>query len=58
MTFKTVELVGPHGVVIGSDLWKDQPKSIVTWMRSGHWTKAADYGKGSDDALSFTIIPD
>lgn len=53
-----VDLVGPTGVGIGTDLCQDQPDSIVEWMRVGRWTKTIDYGEGSADAPGFPAMPD
>lgn len=53
MAARAVDLVGPNGVGIGTDLCQDQPDSIVKWMRTGHWTKIADFGEGSADAPGF-----
>lgn len=53
MAARAVDLVGPNGVGIGTDLCQDQPDSIVEWMRSGRWTKSVDFGEGSADAPGF-----
>lgn len=58
MAARAVDLVGPHGVGIGTDLCQDQPDGIVEWMRTGRWTKAVDYGEGSADAPGFPAMPD
>jgi membrane dipeptidase len=58
MAAKAVDLLGPGGVGIGTDLCQDQPDSIVDWMRSGRWTKAVDLGEGSADAPGFPAMPD
>lgn len=58
MVAKAVDLMGPGGVGIGTDLCQDQPDSIVDWMRSGRWTKAVDYGEGSAAAPGFPRMPD
>lgn len=42
---------------IGSDLCQDQPDRIVTWMRNGRWSKATDYGEGSEIASGFPAPP-
>ena len=38
---------GSDRLGIGSDLCQDQPDSVVTWMRTGRWSKEMDYGEGS-----------
>ena len=58
MAALAVDLVGPDGVGIGTDLCQDQPDSIVEWMRVGRWTKTIDYGEGSADAPGFPAMPD
>ncbi len=58
MAALAVDLVGPKGVGIGSDLCQDQPDSVVEWMRVGRWTKAIDYGEGSADNAGFPAMPD
>jgi len=58
MAARAVDLVGPQGVGIGTDLCQDQPDSIVDWMRMGRWTKAMDYGEGSAAAPGFPPMPD
>lgn len=58
MAALAVDLVGPRGVGIGTDLCQDQPDSIVEWMRVGRWTKTIDYGEGSADAPGFPAMPD
>jgi len=57
MAALAVDLVGPNGVGIGTDLCQDQPDSIVEWMRTGRWTKTVDYGEGSADAPGFPPMP-
>ncbi|WP_415182765.1 membrane dipeptidase [Phaeovulum sp.] len=57
MVARAVDLVGPTGVGIGTDLCQDQPDSIVEWMRVGRWTKTIDYGEGSADAPGFPAMP-
>lgn len=39
MAARTVGLMGPDRVGIGSDLCQDQPDTVLAWMRSGRWTK-------------------
>ncbi|CTQ31336.1 membrane dipeptidase [Jannaschia rubra] len=58
MAARAVDLVGPEGVGIGTDLCQDQPDSIVDWMRTGRWTKTVDYGEGSAEAPGFPPMPD
>ncbi len=58
MAALVVDLVGPTGVGIGTDLCQDQPDSIVEWMRVGRWTKTIDYGEGSADNAGFPAMPD
>lgn len=57
MAALAVDLVGPTGVGIGTDLCQDQPDSIVKWMRVGRWTKTIDYGEGSADNAGFPAMP-
>jgi membrane dipeptidase len=57
MAALAVDLVGPDGVGIGTDLCQDQPDSIVEWMRVGRWTKAIDYGEGSAANAGFPAMP-
>ncbi|MCR9086408.1 MAG: dipeptidase [Rhodobacteraceae bacterium] len=57
MAARAVDLVGPEGVGIGTDLCQDQPDSIVEWMRVGRWTKAMDFGEGSAAAPGFPPMP-
>lgn len=57
MVARTAELMGPEHIGIGSDLCQDQPDSVVTWMRTGRWTKAIDYGEGSKDDAGFPPMP-
>lgn len=58
MAALAVDLVGPTGVGIGTDLCQDQPDSIVEWMRVGRWTKTIDYGEGSAANPGFPAMPD
>ncbi|MDH3673437.1 MAG: dipeptidase, partial [Gammaproteobacteria bacterium] len=57
MVARAVELMGVDRLGIGSDLCQDQPDSVVEWMRSGRWTKRADYGEGSASAPGFPEMP-
>ena len=57
MAARTVDLMGPGRVGIGSDLCQDQPDSVVDWMRTGRWTKGTDYGEGSAAAPGFPPMP-
>ena len=58
MAARAVDLVGPRGVGIGTDLCQDQPDAIVEWMRAGRWTKGVDYGEGSAAAPGFPPMPE
>jgi len=58
MIARTAERYGPEHLGLGSDLCQDQPDSVVSWMRSGRWTKATDYGEGSASASGFPEMPD
>ena len=49
---------GAENLGLGSDLCQDQPDSVVEWMRTGRWTKGADYGEGTADAPGFPPMPD
>lgn len=57
MIAQTAEKFGPEHLGIGSDLCQDQPDSVVTWMRTGRWTKEIDYGEGSASAPGFPKMP-
>ena len=57
MVARTAELMGPTNIGIGTDLCQDQPDSVVTWMRTGRWTKTIDYGEGSKDDAGFPPMP-
>jgi len=57
MVARTADLMGVDHLGIGSDLCQDQPDSVVTWMRTGRWTKAVDYGEGSKDDAGFPPMP-
>ncbi len=57
MVSRTAELMGPENIGIGTDLCQDQPDSVVTWMRTGRWTKSIDYGEGSKDDAGFPAMP-
>ena len=58
MVAETAELTGPERLGIGSDLCQDQPDSVVSWMRTGRWTKGMDYGEGSAAAPGFPPMPE
>ena len=58
MVARTAEITGPGRLGIGSDLCQDQPDSVVTWMRTGRWTKGMDYGEGSAAAPGFPPMPE
>ncbi len=47
MVAHTVELMGIDNIGIGSDLCQGHDDSVVTWMRTGRWSKEIDYGEGS-----------
>lgn len=57
MIARTAELMGAENLGIGSDLCQDQPDSVVTWMRTGRWTKEIDYGEGSKTDAGFPPMP-
>ncbi len=57
MAARTVDLMGPGCVGIGSDLCQDHPDSVVEWMRVGRWTKEIDYGEGSQSNAGFPNMP-
>ena len=57
MIARTVDLMGPERVGMGSDLCQDQPDSVVHWMRNGRWTKTVDYGEGSASTPGFPEMP-
>jgi microsomal dipeptidase-like Zn-dependent dipeptidase len=57
MVARTAELMGADNIGIGTDLCQDQPDSVVTWMRTGRWTKSIDYGEGSKDNPGFPDMP-
>lgn len=58
MAALAVDLVGPTGVGIGTDLCQDQPDRIVEWMRSGRWTRTVDFGEGSAERPGFPPMCD
>ena len=58
MIAECAERYGVENLGIGSDLCQDQPDSVVTWMRNGRWSKAIDYGEGSDLAPGFPDQPE
>ena len=57
MVARAADLMGVDHVGLGSDLCQDQPDSVVEWMRNGTWTKALDYGEGSQGAAGFPPQP-
>ena len=57
MVARAVDLVGPKGVGMGTDLCQDQPDSVVDWMRSGRWTRAVEFGEGSAANPGFPPMP-
>ena len=58
MTAKTADLIGVKNIGIGSDLCLNHPDSVVEWMRNGTWTKAKNYGEGSEGKSGFPKQPD
>ncbi|MCY3876852.1 MAG: membrane dipeptidase [Rhodobacteraceae bacterium] len=58
MIARAVEKFGIEHFGIGSDLCQDQPDSVVTWMRTGRWTRDIDYGEGSASAPGFPPMPE
>ena len=58
MAAKTVEIMGPKNIGIGSDLCINHPDSIVEWMRNGTWSEAKNYGEGSKKKPGFPKQPD
>lgn len=57
MIARVAERWGAHFLGIGSDLCQDQPDSVVEWMRTGRWTKAVDFGEGSQANPGFPQQP-
>ena len=57
MIARTADTYGPSHFGLGTDLCQDQPDSVVTWMRTGRWTKDIDYGEGSAAAPGFPPMP-
>jgi len=49
MVAGAAELMGVEHIGIGSDLCRNQPGAVLTWMRDGRWRKADD-GDGGDGA--------
>lgn len=47
MVARTAELMDIDNIGIGSDLCQGHDDSVVTWMRTGRWSKEVDYGEGS-----------
>ena len=58
MIARAVERFGIEHFGIGSDLCQDQPDAVVTWMRTGRWTRDIDYGEGSASAPGFPPMPE
>ena len=58
MAAKTCEIMGVKNVGIGSDLYLNQPDSVVEWMRNGTWSKRKNYGEGSKKKPGFPKQPD
>ena len=58
MVARTAEEFGVEHFGIGSDLCQDQPDSVVDWMRTGRWTKEADYGEGTAENPGFPEMPE
>ena len=58
MAAKTAEIIGTKNIGIGSDLCLNQPDSVVEWMRNGTWTRAKNYGEGSEEKPGFPKQPD
>src|SRR6056300_654558 len=58
MIAETAELMGIDHIGLGSDLCQGQHDSVVEWMRSGRWTKAVDFGEGSQEQPGFPAQPD
>ena len=58
MIARTAEQLGPERIGIGTDLCQDQPDEVVTWMRTGRWTKQMHYGEGSREKPGFPAMPD
>ena len=56
MIARAVERYGIEHFGIGSDLCQDQPDSVVAWMRTGRWTRDADFGEGA--APGFPPMPE
>ncbi|MFH4497131.1 membrane dipeptidase [Vibrio diabolicus] len=48
MVAKTADMFGVDHLGIGSDLCLNQPQQVLEWMRNGRWSKAMDYGEGSE----------
>jgi len=47
MAAETAALMGVERIGIGSDLCRNQPASVLTWMRDGRWRKSGE-GDGGD----------
>jgi len=58
MIARTADRHGIENLGIGSDLCQDQPDSIVTWMRTGRWSKEMDFGEGTKENPGFPPMPD
>ncbi len=56
-----LKALGESGGMLGFSLYphhlKDQPDSVVEWMRVGRWTKDIDYGEGSASDAGFPPMP-
>jgi microsomal dipeptidase-like Zn-dependent dipeptidase len=57
MAAEAASRYGADKIGIGSDLCQDQPDSVVDWMRTGRWSKVADFGEGSAAAPGFPPQP-
>jgi len=49
MIARTADVMGVKHLGIGTDLCRDQPVSVLQWMRNGRWSKVMDYGEGSEE---------
>lgn len=58
MVAEAASRYGAENLGIGTDLCQDQPDSVVDWMRMGRWSKAMDYGEGSEQAAGFPDMPE
>ena len=57
MIARTADVMGTHQIGIGTDLCQDQSDDVVTWMRTGRWTKQVHYGEGSSAQPGFPAMP-